>query len=106
MANIGEAQEKANRPPGRSTRRTSPNVPWMSSTNPRAYAENAMSKLESARIERSSTFDSMNRTWTFFDWAKARAWWSGSDEKPTPVTRAEEHTSELQSPCNLVCRLL
>src|SRR5256885_11394618 len=23
-----------------------------------------------------------------------------------PVTRSEEHTSELQSPCNLVCRLL
>src|SRR2546426_6580851 len=24
----------------------------------------------------------------------------------TPVDRSEEHTSELQSPCNLVCRLL
>src|SRR5205807_10137962 len=24
----------------------------------------------------------------------------------TPKTRSEEHTSELQSPCNLVCRLL
>src|SRR5256885_14058654 len=24
----------------------------------------------------------------------------------TPLTRSEEHTSELQSPCNLVCRLL
>src|SRR5256885_9512387 len=24
----------------------------------------------------------------------------------TPVVRSEEHTSELQSPCNLVCRLL
>src|SRR5205807_6746175 len=23
-----------------------------------------------------------------------------------PATRSEEHTSELQSPCNLVCRLL
>src|SRR2546426_9272868 len=23
-----------------------------------------------------------------------------------PVVRSEEHTSELQSPCNLVCRLL
>src|SRR5256885_9649648 len=28
-----------------------------------------------------------------------------SSEKP-PVGRSEEHTSELQSPCNLVCRLL
>src|SRR2546426_6924278 len=26
-------------------------------------------------------------------------------EKP-PLPRSEEHTSELQSPCNLVCRLL
>src|SRR5688500_19939761 len=25
---------------------------------------------------------------------------------PVPVKRSEEHTSELQSPCNLVCRLL
>src|SRR2546426_8968441 len=25
---------------------------------------------------------------------------------PSPSTRSEEHTSELQSPCNLVCRLL
>src|SRR2546426_7578444 len=25
---------------------------------------------------------------------------------PTTPTRSEEHTSELQSPCNLVCRLL
>src|SRR5256885_7667133 len=25
---------------------------------------------------------------------------------PGPQTRSEEHTSELQSPCNLVCRLL
>src|SRR5256885_9933307 len=26
--------------------------------------------------------------------------------KPSPRLRSEEHTSELQSPCNLVCRLL
>src|SRR5256885_3211133 len=25
---------------------------------------------------------------------------------PPPLCRSEEHTSELQSPCNLVCRLL
>src|SRR2546426_3177276 len=30
----------------------------------------------------------------------------GSPPAPLPVTRSEEHTSELQSPCNLVCRLL
>src|SRR5205807_8333356 len=27
-------------------------------------------------------------------------------QKPQSVLRSEEHTSELQSPCNLVCRLL
>src|SRR5256885_10852189 len=26
--------------------------------------------------------------------------------RPAPCRRSEEHTSELQSPCNLVCRLL
>src|SRR5256885_2741829 len=30
-----------------------------------------------------------------------------SDERPSHLgARSEEHTSELQSPCNLVCRLL
>src|SRR2546426_9112969 len=28
------------------------------------------------------------------------------NNKSAPHTRSEEHTSELQSPCNLVCRLL
>src|SRR5580658_7437419 len=34
--------------------------------------------------------------------AKDRDFWFGSDQ----TARSEEHTSELQSPCNLVCRLL
>src|SRR2546426_9012587 len=29
-----------------------------------------------------------------------------SDGSLRPVARSEEHTSELQSPCNIVCRLL
>src|SRR2546426_4407243 len=29
-----------------------------------------------------------------------------STDRPEQFTRSEEHTSELQSPCNLVCRLL
>src|SRR5256885_4106538 len=38
-------------------------------------------------------------------------WWLGkrplkSSRPPMPDARSEEHTSELQSPCNLVCRLL
>src|SRR5256885_11075641 len=30
----------------------------------------------------------------------------GAGGPPRPRPRSEEHTSELQSPCNLVCRLL
>src|SRR2546426_5475930 len=33
-----------------------------------------------------------------------RSWRRSSRSSPPP--RSEEHTSELQSPCNLVCRLL
>src|SRR5256885_11042545 len=36
------------------------------------------------------------------DWLRARA---ATSRKPAGK-RSEEHTSELQSPCNLVCRLL
>src|SRR6266850_3387239 len=31
---------------------------------------------------------------------------AGGDGRTRPWSRSEEHTSELQSPCNLVCRLL
>src|SRR5256885_10580244 len=31
---------------------------------------------------------------------------TGGSGAPRPGPRSEEHTSELQSPCNLVCRLL
>src|SRR5256885_7290564 len=31
---------------------------------------------------------------------------SPADQTEVGVSRSEEHTSELQSPCNLVCRLL
>src|SRR2546426_8313891 len=32
--------------------------------------------------------------------------WPLADKERTGKLRSEEHTSELQSPCNLVCRLL
>src|SRR2546426_1588268 len=32
--------------------------------------------------------------------------WYGEPDVRSMVRRSEEHTSELQSPCNLVCRLL
>src|SRR2546426_7282910 len=35
---------------------------------------------------------------------KQGPWWAGAPR--TAGMRSEEHTSELQSPCNLVCRLL
>src|SRR5256885_4389619 len=37
---------------------------------------------------------------TFCSKSRPRPWFTGS------LARSEEHTSELQSPCNLVCRLL
>src|SRR2546426_2919224 len=39
--------------------------------------------------------------------ARGPAWASGDSGAVAPSKlRSEEHTSELQSPCNLVCRLL
>src|SRR2546426_9253799 len=32
--------------------------------------------------------------------------WANGRSRPANHARSEEHTSELQSPCNLVCRLL
>src|SRR2546426_3655239 len=39
-------------------------------------------------------------------WTETSFCWSGQTYAVTSVGRSEEHTSELQSPCNLVCRLL
>src|SRR5256885_11769343 len=47
--------------------------------------------------------------WRFRERARRSRNCSGIDENRDPtaaVARSEEHTSELQSPCNLVCRLL
>src|SRR5256885_8282264 len=39
--------------------------------------------------------------------SRRMSWLAASDiASPTSAGRSEEHTSELQSPCNLVCRLL
>src|SRR5256885_8451463 len=52
-------------------------------------------------------------TAAWLDWAPSKAYpirtmdaSSASPSSPTAPLRSEEHTSELQSPCNLVCRLL
>src|SRR5256885_5359546 len=39
--------------------------------------------------------------------ASSRSQWrAGNHRRSMRMARSEEHTSELQSPCNLVCRLL
>src|SRR5256885_12812383 len=35
-----------------------------------------------------------------------QARWLLRQQRSRPIVRSEEHTSDLQSPCNLVCRLL
>src|SRR5256885_10782701 len=45
-------------------------------------------------------------TWNTTSSAAMRTSQASASEKPPPMARSEEHTSELQSPCNLVCRLL
>src|SRR5256885_5698577 len=47
-------------------------------------------------------FDNYGRSRRPGETGQGRFWIWGWDE----ITRSEEHTSELQSPCNLVCRLL
>src|SRR2546426_6148558 len=39
-------------------------------------------------------------------WVASANGWIMSNRNTARVARSEEHTSELQSPCNLVCRLL
>src|SRR5256885_7371772 len=39
-------------------------------------------------------------------WRTSLAAASAATSHTSPAVRSEEHTSELQSPCNLVCRLL
>src|SRR2546426_8805880 len=52
-------------------------------------------------------YNSINASWGDFTVSRFRVW-----PMTTPASsrsgkkRSEEHTSELQSPCNLVCRLL
>src|SRR5256885_11862022 len=48
------------------------------------------------RSSRSPSFSSVPSPWA----------WRTSSSLRKRFTRSEEHTSELQSPCNLVCRLL
>ena len=52
------------------------------------------------------------KLWIKGKYLAQKHWWAGPNiipndfPYPTNKRRSEEHTSELQSPCNLVCRLL
>src|SRR5688500_19879783 len=48
----------------------------------------------------------VTRGWQEVEWALARDEWTKSERRRRLSARSEEHTSELQSPCNIVCRLL
>src|SRR5205807_3130808 len=63
------------------------------STRGTRYAALTSSGMPSARVKTPSTVGVV----------RAR---SAGIARTTPTVRSEEHTSELQSPCNLVCRLL
>src|SRR5688500_19712895 len=59
------------------------------------------------RSERHRRSRGRNSSWR----GSLRSYWSGQSRQRPSVPefqegRSEEHTSELQSPCNLVCRLL
>src|SRR6201993_5492345 len=47
-------------------------------------------------------YTTLFRSWTIATWYPSRPFSTYTFQ----FTRSEEHTSELQSPCNLVCRLL
>src|SRR5256885_13105650 len=61
------------------------------------------SRFDMVSLSRSFESSRLRRPWT--PW-----WWPGSGPACSPAGPrtwgSEEHTSELQSPCNLVCRLL
>src|SRR5256885_12769432 len=66
--------------------------------------------FRSEEFEEIDTSSGEPGTWaTAFLWSRAGTIYSGSSEIQKNIIgerRSEEHTSELQSPCNLVCRLL
>src|SRR2546426_6449703 len=55
---------------------------------------------------RDSDFEFMCETRSYFAASVGNLKFGGNISGATAWYRSEEHTSELQSPCNLVCRLL
>src|SRR5256885_15155059 len=63
--------------------------------------------FRSARVERGDRFGSkIFRSQIIRNDCRSRAESERASRSATVLVRSEEHTSELQSPCNLVCRLL
>src|SRR5256885_11791353 len=81
------AGKRKSRAPVRAKRRCSPRDPT------RAQATEPATKLGPPRY-RSPV------------WAQETGAGAGEKDHRVRLARSEEHTSELQSPCNLVCRLL
>src|SRR5690606_40589881 len=90
----------------------------------RLYSSGAPPHLHSFPTRRSSDLDQPGRLEVRVDWGRYRlevydaatgiassqrfyaGWWAQPGSGGTPDKRSEEHTSELQSRENLVCRLL
>src|SRR5688500_19599561 len=73
--------------------------------------ENAKHRQEKTKIDMSDLIQRLDQnilekrkaiTENLSSWQRVQL----SRHPDRPYTRSEEHTSELQSPCNLVCRLL
>src|SRR5688500_5321585 len=66
----------------------------------------AKAEAGSHRLVRLSPFDAAHRRHTAFALVEVLPVIESDNEIDLNLDRSEEHTSELQSPCNLVCRLL
>src|SRR5256885_12963293 len=73
------------------------------------YAHSVQPSLPLPRPPSPSTGETaaaLTTAWPYLEATNTRSWEELDAVEMRCRTRSEEHTSELQSPCNLVCRLL
>src|SRR5256885_9362786 len=76
------------------------------------FNDPAPTKIYSLSLHAALPICATSRSWGALSWTPRAGHVPGIGELPAsspstrPDPRSEEHTSELQSPCNLVCRLL